>query len=98
MANISDLFRQVLPRPPVDVNPLPEFKDFPNSEFSDKGAGIVMRSLLQQLQSLPSSAPEGVKPRSNLDIFSFDQDPRSEITPQQQGQRELFQYLNGLQI
>ncbi len=72
MANIADLFRSlVLPREPVSENIDPQ--------MGDKGAGIVLRSMLEQLQSLPSAAPQGIRPNPELDTFLFNLDPRGEF-------------------
>ena len=99
MANIADLFRAVLPqqsggsemfanrgqRSNLDIDP----------QGAARGAEIVLRSLLEQLQSLPSSAPEGVRPDATLDTFLFNLDPRGEFNPQDRANRAARQQAFG---
>ena len=96
MANIGNLFRAVQPQPPVDINPLPQFGIVGDNAMANKGAGIVLRSLLEQLQSLPSGAPPGFRPQADKDILMFG--PNTVVTPGQFNSQKLLQKLLGLQI
>ncbi len=94
MANIADLFRAVSPQQPgteseLFGNRMGQLSEGIDPQAAAKGAGIVLRSLLEQLQSLPSSAPEGVRPRPDLDVFNFNPDLRGEITPGEARNRAL---------
>ena len=94
MANIADLFRAVSPQQPSTEselfgNRIGQLSEGIDPQGATRGAAIVLRSLLEQLQSLPSSAPEGVQPRPDLDAFLFNSDPRGEFGPATQRNRAL---------
>ena len=57
----------------------------PNTQFQDRGTDLVLRQMLKQLPNLPSAAPEGVRPRANLDTFFF---PGGGLTPQDLAKRQ----------
>ncbi len=94
MANIADLFRAVSPQhpsiePELFGNRLGRLNEDIDQEGATRGAEIVLRSLLEQFQSLPSAAPEGARPRPDLDTFLFNSDPRGEFGIPTHRNREL---------
>jgi len=99
MANIADLFRAILPQQPggseMFTNRGARSSLDADPQGAARGADIVLRSLLEQLQSLPSAAPEGVRPDAALDTFLFNLDPRGEFNQQDRANRAARQQVFG---
>ena len=99
MANIADLFRAVLPQQLSGSEMFANRGQRSNLEIDPQGAtrgvDIVLRSLLEQLQSLPSAAPEGSRPDAALDTFLFNLDPRGEFNEQDRANRAARQQVFG---